>query len=255
MRIVSWNVNGLRAILKKNFYQSIGELAPDIVCLQEIRVDAASVPKIDLPGYVQNFNCSQRKGYSGTAIFSKIVPVCINCETPLDALTEISEGRVIVAEYEKFSLVNVYTPNSGGTLKRLAFRHEIWDAEMLKMVRRMSESKAVILCGDMNVAHREIDLSNPEANRFSAGFTDEERGGMDNLLKHFGVDTFRKFFPNAGNRYSWWSYRGDARARNIGWRIDYVIVSGALEGAVENAFIADQIFGSDHAPVGIDVNP
>ncbi|MDR3144381.1 MAG: exodeoxyribonuclease III [Puniceicoccales bacterium] len=254
MRIVSWNVNGLRAILKKNFHESMAALSPDILCLQETKVDSASIPEINLPGYAKIFNCAERRGYSGTAIFSKIEPMSVNCNTPLDGLTGISEGRVIVAEYETFSLVNVYTPNSGSELKRLSFRHDVWDVEMLKMLLKISETKAAILCGDMNVAHEEIDLANPQGNHFSAGFTDEERSGMENLLKNFGVDTFRKFFPTREKCYSWWSYRSGARDRNVGWRIDYVIVDRAIENAVKDAFIAGSILGSDHAPVGIDVN-
>jgi exodeoxyribonuclease-3 len=254
VRIVSWNVNGLRAILRRNFYDAVGEMRPDILCLQEIKVDENSIPEIDLPGYEKIFNSAVRKGYSGTAVFSKIKTKGVDCQTAVDGLTDSREGRVILAEYDSFFLVNVYTPNSGSELRKLAFRHGIWDVEMLKMLRGLSRAKPVVLCGDMNVAHREIDLANPEDNHFSAGFTDEERDGMSNILMDFGVDTFREFHPNEGKHYSWWSYRAGARERNVGWRIDYVIVDKSLADAVKSAFIAGDVRGSDHAPVGIDID-
>ncbi|MDR0693598.1 MAG: exodeoxyribonuclease III [Puniceicoccales bacterium] len=253
MRIVSWNVNGLRAILRKNFHGMIGELQPDILCLQEIKVDGGAIPEIELPDYTKIFNSALRKGYAGTAVFSKVQPKNVNCKTCLDSLTDIHEGRVILVEYETFYLVNVYVPNSGNELGRLGFSYRVWDIEMLRMLQDLKTLKPVILCGDMNVAHGEIDLENPNANHFSAGFTDEERDGMTNLLKHFGIDTFRKFYPNKEKCYSWWSYRMGARERNVGWRIDYVIVDGRMEEMVKSAFIATNILGSDHAPVGIDI--
>jgi exodeoxyribonuclease-3 len=253
MRIISWNVNGLRAILKKNFAASVHHLDPTVLCLQEIKADALSIPPIDLPDYYQFFNPAKRKGYSGTAIFSKIQPIAVNCNTRLDELTEISEGRVMVADFGKFFVVNVYTPNSGAELRRLQFRHEIWDVEMLKFLLELREQKPVIVCGDMNVAREEIDLSYPNGNHFSAGFTDEERAGIANLLNFFGIDTFRKFYPNKPECYTWWSYRAGARARNIGWRIDYVLASQAIVGSIESAFIAAEVLGSDHAPVGITI--
>ncbi|MDR1232885.1 MAG: exodeoxyribonuclease III [Puniceicoccales bacterium] len=253
MRIVSWNVNGLRAILGKNFHEMIEELQPNILCLQEIKVDSGAIPKIELPGYVKIFNSAIRKGYAGTAVFSKVQPKNVNCKTYLDTLTDIHEGRVILVEYETFYLVNVYVPNSGSELRRLGFRYRIWDVETLQMLQDLKTFKPVILCGDMNVAHGEIDLENPNTNHFSAGFTDEEREGMTNLLKHFGVDTFRKFYPGKEKCYSWWSYRMRARERNVGWRIDYIIVDERVEEMVKSAFIATNILGSDHAPVGIDI--
>ncbi|MDR1433268.1 MAG: exodeoxyribonuclease III [Puniceicoccales bacterium] len=254
MRIVSWNVNGLRAALKKNFYASVAVLDADILCLQEIKVDENSIPDLDLPAYEKFFNSAVRMGYSGTALFTKIHPKSVDCQTELDALTESGEGRVIVAEYDTFYLVNVYTPNSGSELRRLRFRHRVWDVEMLKLLLKLEKAKPVILCGDMNVAHCEIDLANPKANRFSAGFTDEEREGMANLLEKFGVDSFRKLHPTAEKCYSWWSHRAGARERNVGWRIDYIMVAKSIAEKIKSAFIADKIFGSDHAPVGMDVD-
>jgi exodeoxyribonuclease-3 len=254
MRIVSWNVNGLRSILAKTFYEAVGKMQPDILCLQEIKVDKNSIPEINLGEYEKFFNSAERRGYSGTAVLSKIHPMDVNCKTGVDGLTEISEGRVILAEYANFFLINVYTPNSGGDLRRLEFRHKIWDVEMLAMAQKLKKSKPVILCGDMNVAHGEIDLANPRDNHFSAGFTDEEREGMANLLENFGIDTFRQFYPNSEKCYSWWSYRMNSRSRNVGWRIDYLIVDRAIANSVKSAFIASDILGSDHAPVGIDVD-
>jgi exodeoxyribonuclease-3 len=254
MRIISWNINGLRAILGKNFYDAVHEMRPDILCLQEIKVDKNAVPNVELPGFSQIFNHAVRKGYSGTAVFSRIEPKSVDCATALDRLTGVSEGRVIVVEYDTFYLVNVYVPNSGEELRRLEFRHMVWDVETLKMLQNLSIVKPVILCGDMNVAHQEIDLENPESNHFFPGFTDQEREGMTNLLTQFGVDTFRKFYPNEKKCYSWWSYRTRSRERNIGWRIDYVIVDKLIMDRVKSAFIMSDIFGSDHAPVGIDIN-
>ncbi|MDR1595501.1 MAG: exodeoxyribonuclease III [Puniceicoccales bacterium] len=253
MRIVSWNVNGLRSILKKNFCESVEKMNPDILCLQEIKADESVIPEVPLPEYEKFFNPAKRKGYSGTAIFAKISPKNVNCRTTMDSLTGPTEGRVIVAEYATFWLVNVYTPNSGEDLKRLEFRHKIWDVGMAKMVENLRTKKPVILCGDMNVAHCEIDLSRPEANHFSPGFTDEEREGMTNLLAKCGVDSFRKLYPDAKNCYSWWSYRMRARERNIGWRIDYAIVDELLADKIESAFIFGKILGSDHAPIGMDI--
>ena len=253
MRIVSWNINGLRAILKKNFCGSVQKISPDILCLQETRVDQSSVPAIELDGFTKFFNSAEKRGYSGTALFSKIQPINVSTNTEIDALIEPKEGRVILAEYEKFYLINVYTPNSGAELSRLAFRHEIWDKEMLRFTTELRKTKPVILCGDMNVAHEEIDLSNPDANHFSAGFTDEEREGMSNYISSFGIDSFRKFFPNSKDSSSWWSYRMRSRERNVGWRIDYIIVDRLIEKNIKSAFIYKDILGSDHAPVGIDL--
>jgi exodeoxyribonuclease-3 len=231
----------------------VHELQPDILCLQEIKVDRETIPKIELPNYIKIFNSAVRKGYSGTAVFSKIQPKNVNCTTFLDSLTKVHEGRVILVEYEAFWLANAYVPNSGSELGRLGFRHKVWDVEMLKMLQDLKTIRPVILCGDMNVAHEEIDLENPDTNHFSAGFTDEEREGIANLLEYFGIDTFRKFYPNREKCYSWWSYRMRARERNVGWRIDYVIVDKSMEKRVQSAFIATNILGSDHAPVGIDI--
>jgi len=253
MRIVFWNVNGLRAVLKKNFYDSIERMQPDILCLQEIKVDKDLIPEINLPNFEKIYNSATRKGYSGTAIFTKTSPISIDCTTSLDNLTGESEGRIIVAEYENFYLINDYTPNSGSELARLHFRHKTWDVEVLKFVQQLRKKKPVILGGDMNVAHEDIDLANHDTNHFSAGFTDEEREGLSNFLKDFAVDSFREFFPNKEKCYSWWSYRMNCRARNIGWRIDYVLVDKKIKNKLKSAFICDDIMGSDHAPVGVDI--
>lgn len=254
MRIVSWNVNGIRAVLKKGFCSSVENISPDILCLQEIKADKSVIPSIILEGYDVIYNPAVRKGYSGTAIFFKKPPLNINCNTHMDTLTGISEGRVILLEYESFFLINAYTPNSGSELARLPFRHQIWDVEMVNFVTELRTRKPVILCGDMNVAHKEIDLSNPDSNHFSAGFTYEERFGISRYLETFGIDSFRKFYPDKPNCYSWWSYRTKSRERNIGWRIDYIIVDKMLEHLLSNAFIFSDIHGSDHAPVGVDIN-
>ncbi|MDR1413521.1 MAG: exodeoxyribonuclease III [Puniceicoccales bacterium] len=256
MRIVSWNVNGLRAILGKGFREALENMSPDILCLQEIKIDQQSLAKTDVNmfPYEGIFNPAVRKGYSGTAVFSRIHPTSVNCQTKLDALIETPEGRVILLEYANFYLVNVYTPNSGENLRRLNFRHDIWDIEMLKMLQDLRKIKPVILCGDMNAAHKEIDLENPAENHFFPGFTDEEREGMTNFLEAFGIDAFRKFYPNKAKCYSWWSYRMHARERNIGWRIDYTIVDKAIADKITSAFIRSDILGSDHAPVGIDID-
>ena len=254
IRIVSWNVNGLRAILKKGFISTIEKLSPDILCLQEVKADLSVIPDIPLDGYQFYFNPATRRGYSGTAMFIKTPVEEVQTHTPMDQLTEVSEGRVILATFPHFHLVNVYTPNSGSELARLPFRHHVWDPAMLKWLLELQQTKPVILCGDMNVAHQEIDLAHPEANHFSPGFTDEEREGMSHYLQQFGVDTFRHFYPDVHKKYSWWSYRMRSRERNIGWRIDYVITSPTLIPHVQSAFIWDSILGSDHAPVGIDIN-
>ena len=254
MRIVSWNVNGLRAVLKKNFYESIDRMQPDILCLQEIKVDKDSIPEISLPGFEKIYNSAVRKGYAGTAIFTKKKPTSVDCSSYLEKLTGESEGRIIVAEYENFFLINDYTPNSGEDLARLHFRHKTWDVEVLKFIQELRKKKPVILCGDMNVAHEDIDLSNPNTNHFSAGFTDEEREGFRNFLNDFAVDSFREFFPHKEKCYSWWSYRMKCRERNIGWRIDYVLVDKNIRERLQSAFIFDDVMGSDHAPVGIDID-
>lgn len=254
MRIVSWNVNGIRAVLKKGFCFSVENMNPDILCLQEIKADKSVIPSVTLEGYDVVYNHAVRKGYSGTAVFFRKQPLTIDCNTYMDSLTSVSEGRVILLEYESFFLINAYTPNSGSELARLQFRHHVWDVEMLNFITKLKERKPVILCGDMNVAHKEIDLSNPNSNHFSAGFTDEERFGISRCFETFGIDSFRKFYPDKPNCYSWWSYRAKSRERNIGWRIDYVIVDKILEHLLSNAFIFSDIHGSDHAPAGADID-
>ena len=253
MRIISWNVNGLRAILKKDFLANVALMRPDILCLQEIKVTPELIPQFEIERFSKFYNTAVRKGYSGTAIFTNILPKNVNTKTSIDAELEPQEGRVIVAEYDDFFLITVYTPNSGAELNRLQFRAQIWDMKFSKFLRTLD--KPIILCGDLNVAREEIDVEHPESNHFSAGFTDVERFGINNLIKENDlIDTFRYFYPNLAQAYSWWSYRAMSRARNVGWRIDYVLVSRSLIDRVRSAFICKDVLGSDHAPVGIDLN-
>jgi exodeoxyribonuclease III len=247
MRIISWNVNGLRAILRKNFMEFIEEEQPDILCLQEIKAKPEQVD-LEIDGYEVFWNSAQRPGYSGTMVLSKIPPVDTRTGTAKNRLDE--EGRVLTLELDDFFLVNVYTPNSGNALKRLAFRHQDWDPIFLRYMRRLEKTKPVVFCGDLNVAHQEIDLANPDSNHNNAGFTDEEREGFDRIVKAGFIDTFREFYDDGGH-YSWWSYRTNARARNVGWRIDYFCISPPLRPRLESAEILDQVLGSDHCPVAI----
>ncbi|MFW6286354.1 MAG: exodeoxyribonuclease III [Candidatus Sumerlaeota bacterium] len=249
MRIVSWNVNGLRAILRKNFMEFLDEDQPDILCLQEIKAKPEQV-KLELDGYHVFWNSAQRPGYSGTATLSKVEPLDVRTGTEKNKIDE--EGRVLTLEFEDYFLVNVYTPNSGNELKRLDFRYGNWDPKFLKYVRRLEKDKPVIFCGDLNVAHTEIDLANPDTNHMNAGFTDQEREGFDKIVAAGFIDTFREFYQDGGH-YSWWSYRTRARERNVGWRIDYFCISPALRPRLEKAEILDQVLGSDHCPVAIEM--
>lgn len=252
MRIVSWNVNGIRAVLNKDFHGSIQHMRPDILCLQETKVTPEVIPNFELDGFERFYNCGVRKGYSGTAIFSRIQPKFIDIDTQIESEIFPKEGRVILAEYDDFFLLTVYTPNSGGELMRLNFRCGTWDVKFSKFINQLD--KPVIVCGDLNVAKEEIDLENPDDNHFSPGFTDDERRGIDNLMNENDlVDTFRHFYPDLKKAYSWWSYRALSRPRNVGWRIDYFLVSKKLLSRVKSAFIFKNILGSDHAPVGIDL--
>jgi exodeoxyribonuclease-3 len=261
MKIHSWNVNGIRAVIKKGTFQPyIEKYAPDILCLQETKAERGQVA-IDLPGYHEYWNSAVKKGYSGTAIFSKREPLSVVYGFPekfaqrysfADELERDSsaEGRVITAEYEKFYVVTVYTPNAKDDLSRLKLRHEHWDPAFLAYCKQLEKTKPVIFCGDLNVAHTELDLANPKPNRGKKGFTDEERAGFQAYLDAGFVDTFRIFTQGNGH-YTWWSVFSNARARNVGWRIDYVLVSAALRNAVKKAEIHAEVLGSDHCPVSI----
>lgn len=250
MKLISWNVNGLRACLKKDFMASFEALDADIFCLQETKLQHhAGDLEIELPGYHQLWNSAEKKGYSGTAVFTKTEPLSVTYGLGIE--DHDHEGRVITAEYPDFFLVCCYTPNSQDGLKRLDYRMT-WEDDFRAYLQKLDETKPVILCGDLNVAHEEIDLKNPKTNRRNAGFTDEERGKMTQLLGAGFSDSYRTLYPEKVE-YSWWSYRGKARERNAGWRIDYFIVSGRLMERVEDAKIHTEIFGSDHCPVELDL--
>ena len=261
MKVYSWNVNGIRAVLRKGTFQSfLAEHKPDILCLQETKAERGQV-EIDLPGYHEYWNSAVKKGYSGTAIFSKQEPLKVTNGFPksftnryqfADELERDSadEGRVITAEYADFHVVTVYTPNAKEDLSRLALRHQHWDPAFLAYCKLLEKKKPVIFCGDLNVAHTELDLTNPKPNRGKKGFTDEEREGFQNFVDAGFVDTFRIFTQGNGH-YSWWSHFAKSRDRNIGWRIDYVLVSEALKKSVKTAQIHADVLGSDHCPVSI----
>ncbi|MCI5901008.1 MAG: exodeoxyribonuclease III [Blautia sp.] len=249
MKLVSWNVNGIRACLTKGFEESFSKLDADIFCLQETKCQAGQV-QLELPGYHQYWNYANRKGYSGTAVFSKEEPLSVQYGIGLEEHDQ--EGRVITLEYPGFYLVTVYTPNSQDGLKRLEYRMR-WEEDFRNYLLKLQENKPVICCGDMNVAHREIDLKNPKTNRMNAGFTDEERACFTRLLDSGFIDTFRYFYPDAEGKYSWWSYRFRAREKNAGWRIDYFIVSPSLKEKLRKADIHADIMGSDHCPVELQI--
>ena len=248
MKLISWNVNGLRAVLKRNFMDFLKEADADVVCLQEIKAEPEQV-EADWPSDLHLFwNPAKRKGYSGTLALAREEP--LNVTYGIGEEEGDSEGRVISLEYLDFFLVTVYTPNAKGNLARLGYRHKTWDVKFLQYVKGLEKSKPVVFCGDLNVAHKEIDLANPKANRGKAGFTDEEREGFDNIIASGFIDTFREFEQGEGH-YSWWSYRTNARARNGGWRIDYFCISPALRPRRKDAFISSEVTGSDHCPVGV----
>jgi exodeoxyribonuclease-3 len=283
VEIVSWNVNGLRAVLAKDFERDILCMDPDILCLQEIKVKPVQLPNLDfLPQLTfKYFHAAERPGYSGTAIFSKKELAISSAEgdwsrkdnvprgtlgsrdgdkqylsewipTP-DAIIEPKEGRVQVADCGDFFLVNVYTPNAGAELMRLQFRHKTWDPAFCAFLEALREQKSVIVCGDFNVAHQEIDLAHPDQNHRSAGFTDEEREGFSRYIACDFVDIFRQFYPNEPGCYTWWSYRAAARQRNVGWRIDYFLASKEIALQIKSIKIYNHIMGSDHAPIGIEL--
>ena len=250
LKIISWNVNGIRAVLKKGFLDFVKKEKPDILCVQETKAHPEQVD-IQLSDYKHHFwNSAEKKGYSGTAVFSKIQPLTVTYGFGINE--HDNEGRVITLEFNDFFLVNVYTPNSKHELLRLDYRQE-WDKEFLKHMKTLEKLKPVIFCGDLNVAHKEIDLANPKANRFNPGFTDEERAGFDNYIKADFIDTFREFNQEP-EEYSWWSYRFNARVRNVGWRIDYFCISNQLRKQLKDAFILQNVIGSDHCPTGMIID-
>ncbi len=248
-KFISWNVNGIRACVTKGFQESFQALDADAFCIQESKMQEGQL-KLDLPGYFQNWYYAKRKGYSGTAIFTR--------EEPKDVILGMGveqhdqEGRLITLDMDTYFLITAYVPNSQNELKRLSYRME-WEDDFRKYVNGLREKKPVIICGDMNVAHQEIDIKNPASNHHNPGFTDEERGKMTELLDSGFVDTFRLKYPDQTDAYSWWSYRFNARERNAGWRIDYFLVSKELEDKVRDAKIHNEIYGSDHCPVELDI--
>ncbi|AOY75285.1 exodeoxyribonuclease III [Clostridium formicaceticum] len=249
MKFVSWNVNGLRACVGKGFLEYFKEVDADMFCLQETKLQEGQID-LDLEGYQQYWNYAVKKGYSGTAIFTKKKPVSVEYGMGMEEHDQ--EGRVITLGFEEFYLVNVYTPNSQRELARLDYR-ETWEDAFRKHLKKLDAVRPVILCGDLNVAHKEIDLKNPKTNKRNAGFTDEERGKMTELLEGGFIDTFRYFYPDQEGAYTWWSYMGKARERNAGWRIDYFIVSERLKGLLRKAEIHSNIMGSDHCPVSLEI--
>lgn len=254
MKLVSWNVNGIRAIAKKSFFEHLEALNTDILCLQETKAQDDQVAETlsALEGFHIYTHSAERKGYSGTAILSKQPALNVSFGIGIDEHDK--EGRVITAEYESFYLVNVYVPNSGSELLRLDYRQE-WDKAFFDFLKNLERTKPVIVCGDMNVAHREIDIARPKANyNKTAGFMQEEIDGMDRYTQGGFVDTFRALYPEAKDKYSWWSYRGGARAKNIGWRIDYFLISEVLKSHLQEAFILPELDGSDHCPVGVELS-
>ena len=249
MKLLSWNVNGLRACLKKGFGESMAALSPDVICLQETKMERGQAA-VELPGYHEYWNSADKKGYSGTAVFTRQEPISVAYGMDLDRHDH--EGRLITLEYPEFYLVNCYTPNAQDGLARIDYRME-WEDDLRAYLMSLDKAKPVVYCGDLNVAHEEIDLKNPKTNRGNAGFSDQEREKMTALLSSGFADTFRRLHPELTGAYSWWSYRFHAREKNAGWRIDYFIVSERLMERVENAAIHPEIMGSDHCPVSLEL--
>lgn len=249
MNLISWNVNGLRACINKGFMDFFTNIDSDFFCLQEIKLQEGQID-LELPGYHQYWNYAEKKGYSGTAIFTKHEPLSVTNGIGQDEHDQ--EGRVITLEYDSFYLITVYTPNSQRGLTRLDYRMT-WDDAFRDYLNGLQEQKPVIVCGDLNVAHQEIDLKNPQTNRKNAGFTDEERNKFTELLEAGFIDTFRHLYPDKVDAYTWWSYFANSRERNIGWRIDYFLISNELKGKIIDAEIYDHILGSDHCPVGLKI--
>ena len=249
MKFVSWNVNGIRACVQKGFLDFFKEIDADVFCIQESKMQAGQLD-LELDGYHQYWNYAEKKGYSGTAIFTKQEPISVRYG--IGIAEHDKEGRVITLEFEDFYLITVYTPNSQDGLARLPYRMQ-WETDFLAYLKKLEETKPVVFCGDLNVAHKEIDLKNPKTNRKNAGFTDEEREKFTQLLEAGFVDTFRHFYPDMEQIYSWWSYRFSARAKNAGWRIDYFVVSEALKERLVDAKILTDVMGSDHCPVVLEM--
>ncbi len=249
MKFISWNVNGLRACMQKGFLDFFQEIDADIFCLQETKLQEGQID-LNLPGYHQYWNYAEKKGYSGTAIFTKEEPLQVTYGIGVEEHDH--EGRVITAEYPEFYFVTVYVPNAQQELKRLDYRMQ-WEADFLAYLKKLEEKKPVIYAGDLNVAHEEIDLKNPKTNRGNAGFTDEERSCFSKVLENGFIDTFRYFYPERTGIYSWWSYRFQARAKNAGWRIDYFVVSQCLQDRLADAKIHTEVPGSDHCPIELDI--
>ncbi|MGI6204974.1 MAG: exodeoxyribonuclease III [Anaerovoracaceae bacterium] len=249
MRLISWNVNGLRACMGKGFLEFAEGSGADAICVQETKMQEGQA-EVPLPGYHQCWNSAEKKGYSGTLTLTKDEPLSVTTGIGIDEHDH--EGRVVCCEFPEWYLVNVYTPNSQGELKRLPYRMR-WEDDFRAYLHGLEKSKPVIVCGDMNVAHEEIDIKNPGPNRHNAGFTDEERAKMTELLDSGFIDTFRYFYPDVTGVYSWWSYRFNARKNNAGWRIDYFLVSSALEGRIKDAGIMTDVMGSDHCPIWLDI--
>ena len=249
MKFISWNVNGIRAVIKKGFYDFVNEHNPDILCIQETKAHKEQVD-LQLENYPYKYwNSAVKKGYSSTAIFSKIKPIDVVNDMGIEE--HDSEGRLITMELDQYYLVTVYTPNSKRELLRLEYRTK-WDKDFLKFIKKLEEKKPVIFCGDLNVAHKEIDLKNPKTNHFNPGFTDEERNGFSNIISNGFIDTFREF-EKGEDHYTWWSYMFQARKRNIGWRIDYFCISKSLKSQLVNSYILKDVLGSDHAPVVMEI--
>ena len=250
IKLISWNVNGIRAAVGKGFLDFFHEIDADVFCVQETKLQEGQI-ELDLPGYYDFWNYADKKGYSGTAMFTKEKPLSVTYGIGVDEHDH--EGRVITAEFENYYMVTVYTPNAQHELTRLDYRMS-WEEDFLNYIKKLDEKKPVIYCGDLNVAHEEIDLKNPKTNRGNAGFTDEERGKMTDVLSSGFTDTFRYLYPDRTDAYSWWSYRMNARAKNVGWRIDYFICSDRIAEKIDDAIIYPEIQGSDHCPIGLNID-
>ena len=250
VKLISWNVNGLRAVVGKGFVDIFNALDADVFCLQETKLQAGQI-ELDLPGYEQYWYYAERKGYSGTAVFTRIKPLNVTYGMGIEA--HDTEGRMITLEYETFYLINVYTPNSKDELARLPYRME-WEDDVRAYLKKLEQTKPVVLCGDLNVAHEEIDLKNPKTNRKNAGLSDEERAKMTELLGSGFVATFRALYPEVTGVYSWWSYRFNARKNNAGWRIDYFLTSRSLDDKLKKAEILTDVYGSDHCPILLEID-
>jgi len=249
MKLISWNVNGIRACVNKGFEEFFQKIQADIFCIQETKCQPEQI-ELNLKGYHSYWNSAEKKGYSGTAIFTKQEPIAVTYGIGIPEHDK--EGRIITLEFQDFYLVNNYTPNSKRGLERLEYR-QVWEDEIRKYLLKLNKTKPVIMCGDLNVAHQEIDLKNPKTNRGNAGFTDEERAKMTELLNAGFTDSFRALYPEKQEAYSWWSYMGRAREKNVGWRIDYFIVSNSIKAKIKEANIYPEVMGSDHCPVGLEI--